>query len=282
MRRTAAWGVVVGVLMVATARPARAAEADGFWFTLAAGVAGSSTPTQFQEWWFETPHAPAVAVTRLNGVSAEATTAGGSSFFLSGAVPVVLKPTDGYAYLAGNKPSDLTEALRRQMAGGKGLASATPDASATVPLADAFRLTIDATEPDETGARVLTAELFDAAMNSVGKGSIALADGGWWVLGLGANPNTIPDPVPNPEPTPEPEPEPTPVTVPTPTPTDPGEPLPGDPPPSSGPPGGGGDPEVPSTGGPGPVATPEPATLLLAGIGGLAALGRRALKRRSA
>lgn len=283
MRRAAAWGVVVGVLMLATARPIRAAEADGFWFTLASGVAGSSTATQFQEWWFETPHAPPIAVTRLNGVSAEAATGGGSSFFLSGAVPVVVKPTDGYAYLAGNKPADLTDALRRQMAGGKGLASATPDASVTEPPADAYRLTIDATEPDSAGARVLTAELFDPSMKSVGAGSITLEDGGWWVLGLGANPNTIPNPVPNPEPTPTPEPEPTPVPVPTPTPTptDPGEPLPQNPNPGPNPeptP----TPEVPGTGGPGPVATPEPATLLLAGIGGLAALGRRALKRRAA
>lgn len=273
MRRAAALGVVVGVMLLGTARPARAAEADGFWFTLAAGVTGSSTATQYQEWWFETPHAPPIAVTRLNGVSAEATTAGGSSFFLSGAVPVVVKPTDGYAYLAGNKPADLSDALRRQMAGGKGLASATPDASVTVPPADAYQLTIDATEPDATGSRVLTAELFDTAMNSVGKGSVMLGTDDWWVIGLGANPNTIPDPLPNPEPTPEPEP--TPVPVPTPTPTDPGEPLPQNPTPEPTP-----TPEVPSTGGPGPVATPEPATLLLAGIGGLAALGRRAINRR--
>lgn len=272
MRRAAALGVVVGVMLLGTARPARAAEADGFWFTLASGVAGSSTATQFQEWWFETPHAPPVAVTRLNGVSAEATTAGGSSFFLSGAVPVVVKPTDGYAYLAGNKPADLTDALRRQMAGGKGLASATPDATATAPPADAYQLTIDASEPGANGARVLTAELLDPAMKSVGKGSVTLGTDDWWVIGLGANPNTVPDPVPNPEPTPEPEPTP----VPVPTPTDPGEPLPGNPPPSTG----GGDPSVPGTGGPDPVATPEPTTLLLAGVGGLGALGLRAVKRR--
>jgi len=58
MRRATAWFVVVGVAMCATARPARAAEADGFWFSVAAGVAGSSTPTGYQEWWFETPHGP--------------------------------------------------------------------------------------------------------------------------------------------------------------------------------------------------------------------------------
>lgn len=271
MRRAAALGVVVGVLLLSTARPARAAEADGFWFTLASGVAGSSTATQYQEWWFETPHAPAVAVTRLNGVSAEATTGGGSSFFLSGAVPVVLNPTDGYAYLARNKPSDLTDALRRQMAGGKGLASTTPDASATVPPADAYQLTIDATDPDANGSRVLTAELLDPSMNSVGKGSVTLGNGDWWVIGLGANPNTISDPLPNPQPPPEPEPEPTPP----PTPTDPGEPLPSNPPPEQPP-----SPEPPAGGSGGPIATPEPATALLAGIGGLGALGWRAIKRR--
>ena len=99
MRRATAWFVVVGVAVLGAVGPARAA--DGFWVSIAAGVAGSASPTAYQEWWFETPHAPPIAVTRLNGVSAEATTGGGSSFFLSGAVPVVLKPTDGYAYLAG-------------------------------------------------------------------------------------------------------------------------------------------------------------------------------------
>lgn len=273
MRRTAAWGVVVGVLLCGSVRPVGAAEADGFWFTISAGVAGSSAPTQYQEWWFETPHAPPIAVTRLNGVSAEATTGGGSSFFLSGAVPVVLKPTDGYAYLAGNKPADLSEALRRQMAGGKGLATATPDATAVEAPTDAYKLGIDATEPDANGNRVLSIELTDPTNKPVGSGSLTLENGGWWVIGLGPNPNTVPNPLPEPEPEPEPEPTPEPEPEPTPEPTDPGEPLPETPPP-------GGGPEVPSNGGPGPIATPEPTTALLAGLGGLSAASWRMVKRR--
>src|SRR5262245_11376986 len=133
MRRATAWFVVVGVAILATAGPIRAA--DGFWVSLASGMSGSATPTDYSEWWFETPHGPPpVAVTQLSGTTAEAKTAGGSSFFNAGAVPVVLHPTDGYAYLAGgNKPEDLTQALHRQLAGGRGMASATPDATATVP-----------------------------------------------------------------------------------------------------------------------------------------------------
>ena len=56
MRRTTAWVVVVGVVALVTAVPARAA--DGFWVSVAAGVGGSSTPSNYQEWWFETPHGP--------------------------------------------------------------------------------------------------------------------------------------------------------------------------------------------------------------------------------
>ena len=129
MRRATAC-VVVGVMVLGTAAPARAA--DGFWVSVAAGVAGSSTPSDYQELWFETPHGPPpVAVTRFTGSgTAEAVTGGGFSVFSPSAVPVVVHPTDGYAYLAnGNKPGDLSQALQQQLKGGKGQASATPDAS---------------------------------------------------------------------------------------------------------------------------------------------------------
>src|SRR5712671_2073249 len=144
MRRTTAWFVVVGVVALGTEAPARAA--DGFWVSVAAGVAGSAAPSDYHEWWFETPHGPPpIAVTRLTATgNAEATTAGGSSFFTGGAVPIVLRPTDGYAYLVGgNQPSDLSQALKRQMAGGKGLASAAPDPFATSAPAGANLLSID-------------------------------------------------------------------------------------------------------------------------------------------
>jgi hypothetical protein len=243
---------VVGVAVFATVSPVRAA--DGFWVSIASGVAGASTPTDYHEWWFETPHGPPpVAVTQLDGTSVQATTGGGTSFFNAGAVPVVLHPTDGYAYLAGgNTPSDLTQALQRQMAGGKGLASTTPDASATAPPSDANLLSISKGAPSSSGSSNLNVSITGPNSNSLGGGSVVVPDNGWWVIGLGPNPQDTstptptPDPIPDPTPTPT-DPDPTPVPVPT----------------------------------PGPVATPEPATLLLAGIGGLGALGLRAYRRRA-
>lgn len=258
MRRTTAWFVVLGVVALGTAAPARAA--DGFWVSVASGVTGSATPSDYQDWWFETPHGPPpIAVTRLglNG-NVEATTGGGQSFFTAGAVPVVLNPSDGYAYLAaGNKPTDLAQALKQQMAGGKGLATATPDATASEPPADALRLTVDQSEPGANGSTTLTFALTDAMANVLGTKSVVVPDGGWWVIGLGPNPDQM-NPNPNPEPEPEPNPNPNPNPNPGPEPNP--NPNPG--------------PIVD------PVATPEPATALLAGIGGLSALGLRMVRRR--
>jgi PEP-CTERM motif len=254
MRRATAW-VVVGVATFGFASPARAA--DGFWVSIAAGVAGSSTPTGYQEWWFETPHGPPpVAVTQLTGPTAEATTGGGSSFFTGGAVPVVLPTTDGYGYLAGgNKPSDLGEALKRQTAGGRGMASGSPDASQSAPPpADANSLAVDQSEPDGTGARVVSAKLTDPTGKTLANGAVTMPDGGWWVIGLGPGENTTTTPPPDPDPVGggsgggDPPPDPTPVPVPVPT--------------------------------PGPVATPEPATGVLLGLGGLTTFGWRLIKRR--
>ncbi len=251
MRRATAWFVVVGVVVLGSATPTRAAEADGFWVSVASGVAGSSDPSSYQEWWFETPHGPPpVSVARLSGPAAEATTAGGSTFFSGPAVPVNLHANDGYAYLASNKPGDLSAALRRQMAGGKGLATVAPDPFAVAPLANANQLTIDQSDPDPTGARKLDVSLTDPALNPLGGASVVVPENGWWVIGLGPNTNIVPDPEPEPEPIPVPLPVPTPTPVPVPSPS------------------------------PGPVATPEPATALLAGIGGLGMFGLRLVKRR--
>lgn len=262
MRRTTAWFVVVGVVALGTAVPARAA--DGFWVSVASGMAGSATPSDYQDWWFETPHGPPpIAVTRL-GVTGnvEATTGGGSSFFNGGAVPVVLSPSDGYAYLAaGNKPTDLAQALRQQLAGGKGLASTIPDAIASEPPADALRLAIDQNEPGASGATTLTFALTDATANVLGTKSVVVPDGGWWVIGLGPNPNTM-----NPDPDDDDD-------------DDDGNSGGNN---GGGSDNGGGDGNSGGGGGPmpGPVATPEPATALLAGIGGLSAFGIRLVKRR--
>ncbi len=240
MRRATAWFVVVGVAVLGTAGPVSAA--DGFWVSIASGVAGSSSPTGYQDWWFETPHGPPpVAVTRLGGEgSFEATTGGGSSYFTGAAVPVVLHTTDGYAYLVGGtQPSDLSSSLRRQTAGGQGLATAVPQIAPSVLPANAVSLTADLGDPDSDGTRPLTVAVTDAMSNSLGAGAVSVPDGGWWVIGLGAG---LSDTEPTPEPTPSP------VPVPTPT--------------SS------------------PVATPEPATGVLLGLGGLAAAGWRMVNRR--
>ena len=262
MRRAQAWFVVVGVgciMGLGSASPAQAA--DGFWVSVASGVAGSATPTTYQDWWFETPHgAPPVAVTQFSGGNPEAVTGGGSAFFSGVAVPVVLDTTNGYAYLAGGvRPGDLSAVLKRQTAGGLGLATATPDAGATVPPPNANLLTASLV-PDPSGSRTLAVALTDPTMNELGSSQVVVPAGGWWVIGLGPgaddttvpnpNPGPIIDPEPTPVPVPTPGPEPTPVPVPTPDPI------------------------------PGPVATPEPATGLLFGIGGLGAFGWRLVKRR--
>lgn len=262
MRRATAWVVVVGVAVLGTAGPVRAA--DGFWVSIASGVAGSSSPSGYQDWWFETPHGPPpVAVTRLGEGTIEATTGGGSTFLSGAGVPLVLRTTDGSAYLAGGaKPSDLNTALKRQVAGG-GLATATPEAGAAELPANAVQLTADLGDADANGGRALTVAVTDPLLNPLGSATVLLPDGGWWVIGLGPGlndivPNPPPEPLPTPEPTPVPTPEPTPVPTPTPGPTPVPTPTPT----------------------PGPVATPEPATGVLLGIGGLAAAGWRMVKRR--
>lgn len=257
MRRTTAWLVVIGVLVLGTARPVSAA--DGFWVSIASGVAGSSSPTGYQDWWFETPHGPPpVAVTGLSGGTVEATTGGGSSFFNGGAVPVVLHTTDGYAYLAGGtKPSDLSAALKRQTAGGQGLASGTPDATATVPPENAVLLTAGLGDADANGNRPLVLAVTDQQQNPIAGGTVNVPDGGWWVIGLGpGSKDVIPDPDPDPNP--------------------------GG---NNGNPGGnngnpGGNNGNPGGGDPSPVATPEPATSLLLSLGGLTVGGWRLVNRR--
>ncbi len=274
MRRATAWVVVVGVAILGTSASAMAA--DGFWVSIASGAAGSATPTDYREAWFDSPHAPpSVAVTRFTGGTAEATTGGGSSFFSGGAVPVVLNTTDGYAYLAGGaKPSDLSQALRRQTSGGQGLATATPDATATAPPPNSLRLTVDVGDPDPLGARSLSVSLLDGMETSLGNYDVSIPEGGWWVIGLGPGMSDIVIPDPNPigggggtgggntgggaEP-------------------EPGGNTGGNT--GGGGTGGGGEP-LPTTGGPGPVATPEPATGLLLGIGALTAAGWRSVRRR--
>src|SRR5215207_4099645 len=89
MRRATAWIVVVGVLGAAVGTPARVSADDGFWVTLAAGVSGSATPSDYTEFWFESPHAPSISVNQYNGPgTVQALTGGGSTFFGGAGVPV--------------------------------------------------------------------------------------------------------------------------------------------------------------------------------------------------
>jgi hypothetical protein len=126
------------------------------------------------------------------------------------------------------------------MAGGTGLASAAPATTAAIP-SGADQLSVAMT------ATSLTVGLNSSSGQSLAGATVPVPSGGWWVVGLGPNPDdttttTTPTPIIS---TPVPVPSP-PVTTPTSA----------------------------------PVAAPEPATGVLAGLGGLGAFGLRLFKRR--
>jgi hypothetical protein len=181
MRRVTAWFVVVGVTCVVT--PGPTAAADGFWVSLAAGLSGSSDPWDYDEFWFETPHAPPIAVHQLTGqFTAQATTGGGNSFFTGAGTPILLPTTDGYATLTatGNPPYG-ANALPKFS--GSPLASGSPQPGVLTP--DAHLLSVDWTSPDTDGSSVLTVGLTDPDGNPLGNGWVTVPEGGWWVIGLG-------------------------------------------------------------------------------------------------
>lgn len=250
MRRAPAWMAVLGVLLTWLGAPA-AAQGAGVWVTLAAGLPGIETPTSSSEFLFDNPHAPYIAVNQLTGgISAEATTGGGSTFFGGAGTPVLLNLGDGSAYVAsGGAPPGAKTAG----AGGGTPASAAPVAGGSVPP-NAALLGINLADPKNDGSRTLTAGITDANGNPLGSSSVEVPDGGWWVLGLGPNAQTPP-----------PNPDPGPIDPPPPV-----DPLPEPPvitPPS---PRGGG------------VATPEPGTLALAAVGVTALHAWRRSKPRPA
>jgi hypothetical protein len=248
MRLAPAWKLF-GILAAWLAVPA-AASAASVWVTLAAGLPGSATPTSSTEFYFDNPHAPNIAVTELSGgVSAEATTAGGNTFFGGVGTPVLLNLGDGSAYIANGAAPP---AAKTSGAGGGTSASTAPTAGGSVP-SNAALLGIKLAEPNN-GTRSLSASITDASGNPLGSGSVNVPDGGWWVIGLGPAAATPTPPTPPIDPTPPVDPIPDPPT----TPTD-----------------GGGD-------SPTPANTPEPGTLAMAAIGSGAAYAWRRNRVRMA
>jgi hypothetical protein len=249
MRRATAWIVVVGVLACAgSPTPARAD--DGFWVSVAAGVAGSAAPADYSEFWFDSPHGPAIAVNQITGGgSIQATTAGGTTIFNGLGTPVLLPTTDGHATVSSG--GDYGSGGLPRFAGGT-QASGAPQTA--VPTGDANLVSLDFGPKADDGSQVLSVGVTDPNGGTIGGTTVTLPDGGWWVIGLGPGSNgqtTPPDPDPDPDPVPDPD-------------------------------GGGGvipDPP-PTSGGGGTVATPEPATVVLLGLGGLTAAGWRRLRRK--
>ena len=183
MRRATAWLVVVGVLGVCAGMPAhaRGAAEDGFWVTLAAGAAGAANPSDYSEFWFDSPHAP-IIVNRVTGTAdVQATTAGGSTFFNGAGTPVTLPTTDGYAFVTNRDVPNGSGGLPK-FAGGT-QASGAPQTG--TPPANANLLSLGLDEKSSNGSRVLSVGVTDPTSHNLGQGHVNVPNGGWWVVGLG-------------------------------------------------------------------------------------------------
>ena len=278
---TRMWGAVLVTLMGTAVT-----RAEGFWVTLAAGLAGASIPADYSEFWFDTQHGPSLAIMTLNGgFTAQATTGGGTTVFSPLGTPVLLPTQDGYATLTastGNIAGSSFPASALPRFAGGSLASGPPVTGLPVPP-DALRASVGLSPPASNGSRVVTIDISDPHGNPLGSGQVTVPEGGWWVIGLGPDggggrgggrdgaggdtDNSGDESAPNPPPLP-----------------------PSSPPPlgnddnqdGGAPPEGGGMLPGPSpTGGsqPDPLATPEPGGIWMAALGGLTVIAWRRRRR---
>jgi hypothetical protein len=249
MRRAPALFVVVGVVaglsgLSAEAKPA--APVEGFWVTLASGSGSSSSPSGYNEFWFDSPHAPPVSVSQATGIgNIQATTSGGNTTFTSAGTPILVPTTDGYATISSG--STIPSSALPRFAGGS-MASGAPQGGGSIP-SSADLMSLNLSSPGANGSQTLSVSMTTPGGTKLGQTSVTVPGNGWWVVGLGAGLSSNTNPIGGPTPIPVPT-GPGPVTNPS---------------PGSGTGGNHGT----------TAATPEPASFLLLGIGGLTAAGWR-------
>jgi hypothetical protein len=187
MRATMLVWVVMGVLLIgASAQGGQGDLESGFWVALASGAAGSSSTSDASEFWFASPHAPALVVTNSSGAgTVAATTGGGVTYFTPLGTPVLLPTTDGYATLSETNALAPTTALPRFAGGAQ--ASGAPTAGNAVPTnADRLSLSI----LPATSGSMLTITVSSPSGQSLGQTDIAVPTGGWWLIGAGPGAST--------------------------------------------------------------------------------------------
>ena len=171
---------------------------------------------------------------------------------------MLLPTSNGYAALTNLDVANGSGGLPR-FAGGT-QASGAPQTAQPVP-SDSNHVSVGLGEAAGNGSRVLSVGVTDPNGNPLGSGQVTLPDGGWWVIGLGPGEKdggTTPPPDPGPIGGGGGN-------------TGGGDPPPTTPPPVQVPP--------PIVNDGGAVATPEPATAVLLGLGGATLAARRRFKR---